>query len=113
MRKRSKSDTLLLNWGMFIGLPLPRSWVICAKQRDGSLPLLTVRRTQITQVENLITSGTDIIVVQPVDPTYLTDIVDRAHEKGIVMMGHGIAYPSADVNYIDDILASLNICQEY
>jgi ribose transport system substrate-binding protein len=61
--------------------------------------------TQITQIENFITSGTDIIVVQPVDPTYLTDIVKVAHEKGIIMMGHGISYASADTNFVDDNFA--------
>jgi ribose transport system substrate-binding protein len=59
--------------------------------------------TQINQIENFISSGTDIIVVQPIDPTFITqDLVDAAHAKGTVMMGHGVAYPTADTNWVDD-----------
>jgi ribose transport system substrate-binding protein len=58
--------------------------------------------TQITQIENFITSGMKIIIVQPVDPNALTDITAVARENGVFMMGHGIAFPAADTNWVDD-----------
>jgi ribose transport system substrate-binding protein len=61
--------------------------------------------TQITQIENFITSGMDVIIVQPADPNALADTVVTAHEKGVLMMGHGIAYPTADANMYDDNFA--------
>jgi ribose transport system substrate-binding protein len=58
--------------------------------------------TQITQIENFITSGMKIIIVQPVDPNALTDITAVARESGVFMVGHGVSFPAADTNWIDD-----------
>jgi ABC-type sugar transport system substrate-binding protein len=62
--------------------------------------------TQITQIENFITSGMSVIIAQPADPNALTeDVVKTAHEKGVIMMGHGISYQAADTNMVDDNFA--------
>ncbi|MCU6735231.1 sugar ABC transporter substrate-binding protein [Diplocloster agilis] len=57
---------------------------------------------QITQVENFVTSGVDVVVVQPADANSLTDVSKKAHDKGIYMMADGVSFPEADLSYIND-----------
>lgn len=38
--------------------------------------------TQISQIENFAASGTDLIIVMAVDPTGVTDAIERAQESG-------------------------------
>jgi ribose transport system substrate-binding protein len=57
---------------------------------------------QITQIENFITSGVNVIILQPADPNSLADVTEKAHAKGIKMIGQGISFPQADVNVVDD-----------
>lgn len=57
---------------------------------------------QITQIENFITAGVDVIAVQPADANALTEVSDKAHEKGILMMADGVSFPEADLSYIND-----------
>jgi ribose transport system substrate-binding protein len=57
---------------------------------------------QLTQIENFITSGVDVIIVQPADPNSLEDVSAKAHAKGIKMMAQGISFPQADTNYVND-----------
>ena len=42
--------------------------------------------TQIDQIENFITSGVDVIIVQPVDPDALEDICKEAIDQGIAVV---------------------------
>jgi ribose transport system substrate-binding protein len=58
--------------------------------------------TQNTQIENFITSGMKIIIVQPVDPNALTDITAVARQNGVFMVGHGVSFPAADTKWVDD-----------
>ncbi|WP_010254547.1 sugar ABC transporter substrate-binding protein [Treponema primitia] len=85
-----------------------REFEAICKNRGWQLTAVDCRMdsgTQITQIENFITNGMTVIIAQPQDPNALADTVAAAHEKGVIMMGHGIAYPTADVNMYDDNLA--------
>ncbi len=42
--------------------------------------------TQIDQLENFITSGMDVIIVQPVDPDAIEDVCKQAMDEGIKVM---------------------------
>lgn len=45
--------------------------------------------TQISQIENFTASGTDLIIVMAVDPTGITDAIQRAQEAGVKVMVAG------------------------
>ncbi len=49
-----------------------------------------VAATQVSQIENMVTMGCDYLVVSPVDPDALHDVLKDASSKGvkIVMTGH-------------------------
>lgn len=56
--------------------------------------------TQINQLENLITSGCDAIVVNPVDPEAIEDVCKRAMEKGIRIVSWDEEMRNSDVNWL-------------
>jgi len=45
--------------------------------------------TQISQIENFTASGTDLIIVMAVDPTGVTDAIQRAQKAGVQVMVAG------------------------
>jgi len=51
---------------------------------------------QITAIENFISSGMDAIIINPVDPRSLTDVVNRAMEKGIKVVTYGVEIENYD-----------------
>lgn len=58
-----------------------------------------VVQNQVSQIENMITKGVDILVIASIDGSALTDVLDKAHEEGIKV----IAYDRLimDSEYID------------
>jgi len=44
--------------------------------------------TQISQIENMITAGVDILVVAPIDGETLTGVLDLANEQGIQVIAY-------------------------
>ncbi|NLY62419.1 MAG: sugar ABC transporter substrate-binding protein [Erysipelothrix sp.] len=58
-----------------------------------------VVQNQVSQIENMITKGVDILVIASIDGSALTDVLDKAHEAGIKV----IAYDRLimDSEYID------------
>ncbi|MGN7309384.1 substrate-binding domain-containing protein, partial [Bacillus subtilis] len=42
-----------------------------------------VVENQISQIENMITKGVDVMVVASVDGNTLTDVIKKAHDQGI------------------------------
>jgi ribose transport system substrate-binding protein len=57
---------------------------------------------QLTQIENFITSGCDVIIIHAADPNSLTEVSERAHARGIVLVAYSIEFPEADINYTQD-----------
>jgi ribose transport system substrate-binding protein len=58
--------------------------------------------TQVSQLENLIESGVDMIVVGAVDDNSLTDVIARATAAGVKVMAYGTEPIGCDVYYIVD-----------
>jgi ribose transport system substrate-binding protein len=58
--------------------------------------------TQVAQLENLIESGVDMIVVASVDDNALIDVIARATAAGIKIMGYGTEPKGCDVYYLVD-----------
>lgn len=54
--------------------------------------------TQVTAMENFITSGVDVICVVPVDSESLKDVIHEAVEEGIPVITHTTAYDEATCN---------------
>jgi ribose transport system substrate-binding protein len=57
---------------------------------------------QLTQIENFITSECDVIIIHAADPNSLTEVSERAHAKGIVLVAYSIEFSEADINYTQD-----------
>lgn len=57
---------------------------------------------QVDQFDNYITKGVDAIMCCPVDPAALEDVIAKAHEKGIVVIGQAQGIEAADGNSIVD-----------
>lgn len=47
-----------------------------------------VVETQVSQIENMITKGVDVLVVAPVESSSLTDVVDKAADAGIPVISY-------------------------
>jgi len=43
---------------------------------------------QISQIENMITAGVDILVIAPIDGETLTGVLDLAHEQGVYVIAY-------------------------
>lgn len=56
--------------------------------------------TQIGQIENFISAGTDIIIVQPQDPEAIEDICAEAREEGIKVVSWDEEMETSDINWI-------------
>lgn len=56
--------------------------------------------TQIGQIENFISAGTDIIIVQPQDPEAIEDICAEAREEGIKVVSWDEEMENSDINWI-------------
>ncbi|GGO05462.1 multiple monosaccharide ABC transporter substrate-binding protein [Saccharibacillus kuerlensis] len=47
-----------------------------------------VVENQISQIENMITKGVDVIVIAAVDGNTLTDVIGKAHDRGIEVIAY-------------------------
>lgn len=56
--------------------------------------------TQIGQIENFISAGTDIIIVQPQDPEAIEDICAEAREEGIKVVSWDEEMENSDINWV-------------
>lgn len=56
--------------------------------------------TQISQLENFITSGCDIIIVNPVDPNAIEDVCKKAREAGIIVIAWDEEMENTDINWV-------------
>jgi ribose transport system substrate-binding protein len=56
--------------------------------------------TQISQVENFISSGVQAICIAPVDAKGLENVVDQAKSKGIIVVAEAQGIANADANVI-------------
>ena len=56
--------------------------------------------TQIDQIENFITSGCDIIIVNPVDPDAIEDVCKKAREAGVKVISWDEEMENTDINWI-------------
>lgn len=59
-----------------------------------------VASTQVSQIENMITAGMDIIVIGPQDANALGDVVKKAKDAGILVMAYGQSMDNVDAQYI-------------
>lgn len=56
--------------------------------------------TQIDQLENFITSGVDMIIVNPVDPDAIEEVCKEAREAGILVMSWDEEMENSDLNWL-------------
>lgn len=56
--------------------------------------------TQIGQIENFISAGTDVIIVQPQDPEAIEDICAEAREEGIKIICWDEKMENSDINWV-------------
>lgn len=56
--------------------------------------------TQISQIENFITSGCDIIIVNPVDPNAIEEACKKAREEGIIVIAWDEEMENTDINWV-------------
>lgn len=56
--------------------------------------------TQISQIENFITSGCNAIVVNPVDPDAIEDACKKAREAGIKVVAWDEEMENTDINWV-------------
>ena len=53
---------------------------------------------QISQIENFITSECDAIVILPIDPTAIVDVVKEAQDAGIHVLSYSTDFEGAETN---------------
>lgn len=58
--------------------------------------------TQIDQLENFITSGVDVIIVNPVDSAAIEETCKAAREEGILVMSWDEEMENSDINWLID-----------
>ncbi len=56
--------------------------------------------TQISQLENFITSGVDLLIVNPVDPDAIESVCAQAREAGIKVIAWDEEMENTDINWI-------------
>lgn len=56
--------------------------------------------TQISQIENFISSGVDAIIVNPVDPEAIEEVCKEAREAGIMVMSWDEEMVNSDINWL-------------
>lgn len=54
--------------------------------------------TQIDQLENFVSSGVDVIIVNPVDPAAIEEVCKEAREAGVLVMSWDEEMTNADIN---------------
>ncbi len=59
-----------------------------------------IASTQVSQMENMIRAGVDIIVVGPQDANALGDVVKQANAAGVLVMAYGQAMENVDAQYV-------------
>ena len=47
-----------------------------------------VVQNQISQIENMITKGVDVLVIASIDGSALTDVLEKAHEEGVSVVAY-------------------------
>lgn len=57
---------------------------------------------QISQMENFISSGCDLIMIHSADPNAIEDVCKNAQEKGIVVMSWDDSLTNSDLNWVID-----------
>lgn len=58
--------------------------------------------TQIDQLENFVSSGVDVIIVNPVDPAAIEEVCKEAREAGVLVMSWDEEMTNADINWLID-----------
>lgn len=59
-----------------------------------------VVQNQVSQIENMITKGVDVLVVASIDGSALTDVLDKANEAGIKVIAYDrLIMNSEHINY--------------
>lgn len=67
---------------------------------------------QVSQIDNFIASGVDIIMLNAVDDTAIAPAVARAKAAGIVIAAFDVSAPGADVTVMtDNVAAGQKACQ--
>lgn len=56
--------------------------------------------TQMDQLENFISAGTDVIIVQPQDPDAIEEICRQAREEGIAVICWDEEMENSDINWV-------------
>jgi len=55
---------------------------------------------QLAQIENMVTKGVNVLVIASIDGTTLTDVLHKAHEKGVKIIAYDrLIRNSPDVDY--------------
>lgn len=55
---------------------------------------------QVSDIENLIEQGVDAILISPIDDKAITQVVEKAKEKGIIVLGTAQPVSNSYANYI-------------
>lgn len=56
--------------------------------------------TQLSQIENMVTKGADILVIAAIDGTTLTDVLQKAHDAGVLVIAYDrLLSKTANVDY--------------
>jgi D-xylose transport system substrate-binding protein len=69
---------------------------------------------QISQCENLISQGIDVLIVQSVDAFAMTPIIDTAHSEGIKVIAYGHFAMNCDLDYycsFDEVKVGVRIAE--
>ena len=57
---------------------------------------------QITQIENFVASGADVLIVHPADPAGVEDALKQAREKGVTVLAWDDNLENADMAWLID-----------
>ncbi len=67
---------------------------------------------QVSQIDNFIASGVDIIMLNAVDASAIAPAVKRAKDAGVVVAAFDVSAPGADVTVMtDNVAAGAKACQ--
>ena len=68
---------------------------------------------QVSQIDNFIAKGVDIIMLNAVDDTAIAPAVNRAKKAGITIAAFDVSAPGADVTVMTDNIAAGNKACQY
>lgn len=74
--------------------PLISDWQVASSGEDVS--------AQISQMENMISSGAQAIIVNAISPTALTPAVERARQEGIVIVAFDNIVEASDIVFVNE-----------